>query len=414
MMRIVACLLLTCAALLSATACTQQEDASALHLQPMSSPAASGSLAPRMSVDDEGRVILSWLEMREEGGHALRFSRYSGERWSEPRTVSEGANWFANWADTPGVRPVGEWLFAHWLVRSGPGTYHYNIHAAWSDDGGRNWSEPFILHQEGRPAEHGFLSSVVFPEGELGVAWLDGRHTVLKDDAASDAHGHGGDMSLRWARLRPGESVLHRDRELDERVCDCCMTAAVMEPDGPRVFYRDRSAEEIRDIRGIAPEVDEKAERVFADDWQIAACPVNGPAATRLNGGTAVAWYAAPDGDGRVWLAVRDDESGAYSDPLRVNEGRPLGRVSAVAMNGERLRLFWMEQGDEGAVLMGREAGPDALSPAHGLKSMSASRASGFPVAVASDHGVILAWTEAGEEERSVRVARVLSPDEEE
>jgi hypothetical protein len=215
------------------------------------SPAPPGSYAPRMDVDADGKLLLSWLEPRGEG-HALRFARLTENGWSEPRTAAAGENWFANWADTPGVRAVGGHLFAHWLVRSGPGTYEYDIHAAWSDDNGETWGEAFTVHLDGVQSEHGFLSGAVLPDGSLGLAWVDGRH--MKGDAAyhhedqEGGHGHGnGDMSLRWARFEPGSREPQDKAELDGRICECCATATALIEGQANVIYRGLMGDQQRD-----------------------------------------------------------------------------------------------------------------------------------------------------------------------
>ena len=90
-------------------------------------PAGKHTLAPMLSGGDK-TAVLSWLEASgDDSGHALRFSELRNTagswRWSSPRTVFEGPDFFANWADVPSVRraPDGR-LLAHWLQRSGAGT----------------------------------------------------------------------------------------------------------------------------------------------------------------------------------------------------------------------------------------------------------------------------------------------------
>ena len=48
--------------------------------------------------------------------HALRWATLEGEVWSEARTIVQGREPFANWADFPSV-VAGEngTLLAHWL-----------------------------------------------------------------------------------------------------------------------------------------------------------------------------------------------------------------------------------------------------------------------------------------------------------
>ncbi|MES3629781.1 MAG: sialidase family protein, partial [Longimonas sp.] len=317
-MQYLSAMLIACAMLALGLGACSTPEAPGLTLLPAESPVAGDTFAPRLSVDADGHLLLSYLS-KTDAGHALQFVRHDGSSWTAPRTVAEGDDWFANWADTPGVRPVGEWLFAHWLVRSGPAAYHYSIHAAWSVDGGVTWSDPFILHGEGRPAEHGFLSSVVLGDGALGVTWLDGRYTVdseaSHENAAShDAHAaHQGAMSLRWARFEPGETRPTRDIELDNQVCDCCMTASVREGSDVRVLYRDRTDAEIRDIASVrvTPSGQQHDGRVAADGWEIPACPVEGPAVARRGATTDAVWFTGSESMPKVfWAASSSDAEG--------------------------------------------------------------------------------------------------------
>jgi len=392
----------------------------AVALERLSSPAGEGeSFAPRMVSDGDEGLILSWLQVVEPGRHALKFAHFDGQGWSSPKTVSEGEDWFANWADTPGVRPVGDdWLFAHWLVRSGPGAFHYDIHAAWSDDGGESWGESFLLHRDGEQAEHGFLSSVVFPDGDLGVAWLDGRHTIEQELIEGEHEGHsyqvgGGSMSIRWARFGPGESRADMDVEVDDKVCDCCMTASVLEPEGPRIVYRDRKDDEIRDISSARPmvgsEPPQRDGRVSEDGWYITGCPVNGPAVARHGAHTAVAWFTAANNEPRVQLSTLQSDGTAVNDPLRLDAGRPLGRVALEALDEERLIAAWIEQEGNQAAIMVRTIQGERLSEPFALVDIPASRSSGFPVLARAGNQILMAWTEMEPEGRQVKVG-VMQP----
>jgi hypothetical protein len=75
----------------------------------------------------------------EGGGEALRapLRRADAAGWSEARTAAEGENWFINWADFPSVVALpGGSLASHRLVKSGHGTYAYDVQVSLSKDGG--------------------------------------------------------------------------------------------------------------------------------------------------------------------------------------------------------------------------------------------------------------------------------------
>jgi len=151
-----------------------------------------------------------------------------------------------NWADFPSLAALPDGtLFAHWLAKSGPGTFAYDVRVTRSRDGGRTWSEPITPHRDGTLTEHGFVSMSPASGQAMGLVWLDGRRT------AGTAHeGHGGaqaEMSLVHSTL-DREGRLGPEKILDGRVCDCCQTDAAVAEGATVVVYRDRSEKEVRDM----------------------------------------------------------------------------------------------------------------------------------------------------------------------
>ena len=74
---------------------------------------------------------------------------------------------------------------------------------------------------------------------------------------------------------------------------------------------------------------------VHADGWRIEGCPVNGPSVAARGAVAVVAWYTAAREEARVWLARSEDGGVTFGDPVRIDEGHPLGRVD-VALAPER------------------------------------------------------------------------------
>jgi hypothetical protein len=115
------------------------------------------------------------------------------------------------------------------------------VRLAFSKDDARTWSAPTSPHRDGTKTQHGFASLFETPGGGLGLVWLDGRAVDPDPDKGKD------NMSLRFASFdRDGKAV--NVALVDDRVCDCCPTAVAMTSDGPIAAFRDRSAEEVRDI----------------------------------------------------------------------------------------------------------------------------------------------------------------------
>lgn len=368
-------------------------------LRPIASPAAAGSGEPHLAVGPDGRVWMSWLERRSQGGHALRGARLEGRRWSRPFTIAEGDSFFANWADFPTLLPLSaDRLIAHYLWKMGEETYAYEVRLTRSADGGRSWSRPLVPHRDGTPTEHGFVSLIPAPGGTRAV-WLDGRRTVRDSAGHFIPAPHGeGEMTVRTALVGPDGSLSEED-EVDPRACDCCQTSAVATDGGVLVAYRDRSPEEIRDISLARLENGRWSEPypLHRDGWEIHGCPVNGPALASDGDRVAAAWFSGAQEKPRVMVAFSSDGGRTFGAPQRLDGGDPLGRVHVTLLSDGDALVTWLEMRDKEALIQARRAGPDRpVGEVMTVARTSAARASGFPRIVRSGDRVVLAWTEAG------------------
>jgi len=381
----------------------------------LASPAGAGSTEPTLAVAPDGKVYLSWLEP-VDSSFTLKFSVFERGNWSAPRAIRTGRDFFVNWADFPSIEVWGGgngMLAAHWLQRTGKGTYAYGVRISMSSDGGRTWGAPIRPHTDTSKTEHGFVS--LWRDGNaLGAVWLDGRKY------SKEGHNPSNEMALASASYHPDGRVSSHETILDERVCDCCQTSAAMTATGPIIVYRDRSLDEIRDIYVIRRvDVARNFLRrwttpapVHRDGWKIAACPVNGPAVDARGNDVAVAWFTAANDSARVKLAFSRNAGETFEAPIRVDGGTPAGRVDVALMPDGSALVTWIERigGDTAAVRARRVHRTGTSSAPLTIATSSAARASGFPrMAIAGGH-VMFAWTEPGRPSR-VRVARLALAD---
>ncbi len=371
----------------------------------LSSPAAPGSAQPQLTVSPRG-VLLSWVE-REGNLATLKFAERQGDSWTAARTVGSGTDWFVNWADVPSViRLADTSLYGHWLQKSGSGTYAYDVRLARSTDEGKTWTPSFTPHRDGTQTEHGFASLFQMPGAGLGLVWLDGR-------AMTSGHGEhgGGDMSVRGALYDTAGKQISESL-VDARVCECCPTAAAVTADGPIVAYRDRSATEIRDIyvsRLVAGKWTEPTP-VHRDNWQIAACPVNGPALSARQKNVVLAWFTAKGDEGHTFVAFSSDSGKSFGTPVRLDEVSALGRVDVALLDDGSAMATWIEFANGKAQFqMRRVTAAGERSNAVTVSGLTASRASGYPRMAYSSGELVFAWTESGPPSK-VMTARVAIP----
>jgi hypothetical protein len=377
----------------SASACSRTSSPAAqewtLRIDPLPSPAGPASAQPQLSMSQHG-VLLSWLE-NTDTTTAFKFAERSAGGWTEPRTIASGRDFFVNFADVPSaIRLMDRTLVAHWLQRSASDTYAYDVKLTQSRDDGATWSAPFSPHHDGTNSEHGFASLFDLGSGRFGLAWLDGRN--MKPSTDGDGVG---DMSLRAAAFGT-DATQTADDAIDLRVCECCPTAAAAAADGVVVAYRDRRADEVRNIQ-VTRLADGKwsdPSPVHDDGWRIDGCPVNGPAVSAVGRNVAIAWFTVQQERGHAFVAFSVDAGRTFGAPIQLDDAGSLGRVDVEQLDDGSAVAAWIESAGQKATFSvrhversGRRSAPVVVT------GMGANRNSGYPRMVRQGLELVFAWT---------------------
>jgi hypothetical protein len=377
-------------------------------IEALSSPSGADAAEPFLFATRDG-VGLSWLEpVPNTDRVALKFAVHRNGQWSTPRMVVERNDLFVNWADFPSiVEDAKGTLFAHWLQKSGPGTYSYDVQMATSSDGGVMWSKPFLLNRDGKQSEHGFATLAALPNGGIGATWLDGRNMTM---GGGDHEGHdAGDMTLRYATVDASGNIA-ADKQLDDRACECCTTGMTMTANGPVIVYRDRSPDEIRDISYVRLGANgwTTPRPVRTDGWKINGCPVNGPQIDASGSAVATAWFTAANEQQRVYVAFSNNAGETFGNAIVVDEGKPAGRVDVVMLDERTALVTWLEQTAAGAEIRARRIPQEGTpGPAMKVADASTARAAGFTRIVrARDGQVWFTWTEHDGKNKKIHVSR--------
>jgi hypothetical protein len=360
----------------------------------LASPAGAASGQPHMTVSAKG-VLLSWVE-RSGPRSTLKFVERSRTGWSTVRTAATGTDWFVNWADVPSVlRLDDDTLIAHWLQKSGPDTYAYDVRLSYSNDDGKTWSRSVTPHHDGTQTEHGFASLVPMPSGQrgLGLVWLDGRESFAETDDPA-----GGSMTLRYAAF-DGAWRQTADAAIDDKVCECCSTAVATTSDGVLASFRDRSDSEIRNIAVSRLENMEWTipAAVHDDGWKTYACPVNGPALSARGRQAAVAWFSAPADEGHAYAAFSEDAGRTWGPPIRLDEAMSIGRVDIELLEDGSAVATWIEFAAGRSDLRARLVTPNGLrSKPVRIAGVGRDAAAGMPRLARYADELVFAWTESG------------------
>lgn len=350
----------------------------------LSNPTKIDSQTPRL-FSSAATLYMSWVTFKDDLDY-LYYSSYTGNTWSTPEVIASGNTWFTNWADFPAIAQNNGSLLSSYLQKSDKAAYSYDVKLNYKNRDSTSWKKNFLLHTDGTKTEHGFVSMIAANnQDEFFVTWLDGRNTIESDptDHENGNHSGPGAMTLRGAMVDIQGNVIN-SKELDHRICDCCQTSAAMTLNGPVVLYRDRTHEEIRDISIVRWQADNTwsaPKTIHTDNWQIAGCPVNGPAVAAFEKNLAVAWFTAANEIPKVQVVFSSNNGETFGKPIHINTQETLGRVDIVALNNTEAVVSWMERdiNDIAYVQIAKITNSGEKGPTITLTKTNAGRASGFP-----------------------------------
>lgn len=359
-----------------------------------------GARFPRLISLPDNSLLMSWLEPVGEN-YALKFANIKNGHVIKKNEVARGANWFVNWSDFPSVVPItGEFWLSHRLVKQAGGkTYDYDVVLSISNDAGMTWRDIGSPHRDGLAAEHGF--AVIVPEKDTaGIVWLDGREYFDKKDIANNPN-KSGNFNLRYTRIHKDGSA-EAEQVIDDNTCTCCSPSVAVTAVGPVAAWRGRTDSEIRDNRvSILRDGKWSVPAPLGNEgWEIAGCPVNGPAMAARGNQVVAAWFTAQGERPRVRAAFSSDGGQTFGKPIEIDDIAPLGRIGLVWRDDHSAIVSWMMQAnsankktDIALRVIHTDGSADNIKP---VVKVSAGRDAGVPqLAMLPDGKVMLAWTES-------------------
>jgi len=356
----------------------------ALKVESVPNPSTPGSLQANLSVTQDGNPLLSWVEPAKDGSAALRYAVRQGTGWSESRTIAAQRKFFRHPAELPEVIALsGASLLAHWIEMPSEKSEAEFLFVSASRDG-IHWNTPSMAHRDRSLAQHGLASIVASGDREASLFWLQ----ALK--------GEDGPVSLmRTVIDADGKEI--KEENLDADVCACCPTAVTKTSRGMLVAYRDHTPEDIRDISVTRFESGRwtSPKNVYADKWQLNACPINAASVSAKGDRVAISWYTAAGDKPRVELAFSNDGGQTFGKPAVVSTGQAYGYTSiAVDTDGGAL-VSWLERGGDGARVLARHVAADgAAGPV--IQVASGSRQSlGYPRLMVAGNQAWITWNSA-------------------
>tara|TARA_B100000780_G_scaffold277881_1_gene249702 strand:+ start:725 stop:1921 length:1197 start_codon:yes stop_codon:yes gene_type:complete len=372
-------------ALLAIISCSTKE----VFIEDIPFPYGDNNAQPNL-VSSNGSLSLSWVSSKKENKASLHFSQFKKGKWDKPQTITDGDDWFVNWADFPAHAINEDLIVTSYLKKSASGTYTYDIILNLQKLSGEKIKQDFLLNTDGVKAEHGFVS--IIPNNKKGffITWLDGRNTVEKRLDGSHKP-----MTIRFAEITNKGDIIN-ESELDGSTCDCCQTSMAITNNGPIVVYRDRSEKEVRDIYSVRNinGVWQDPSPIHNDGWKVNGCPVNGPKVAVNSTNLAIAWFTVFNDSPLVNVSFSKNDGDSFGTPLKISDHNAIGRVDVAFLNSKQVIVSYMEFDDIGTYLRIKKVSINGkVSKPITISKIDGGRNTGVPQLEIINNEMIIVWT---------------------
>lgn len=348
------------------------------------------TLGAGAAFDASGRLWLATVR----GGHVVvQHSGDLGKTFSEPVQVNPVAETiYASGENRPKLAtgPAGQ-IYVQWTEQPAPG-WTGSIRFARSTDGGRHFSAPITVNHDPANVTRGFDSLAIAGNGDIVVAWIDGRDAAQAKSAGKPYAG----FAFYYTWSADGGKTFAPERKLMDHSCECCRTALARGADGKvAAFFRGVYGDNIRDHAFAVLHTDGEAnhpERATFSGWRVAACPDQGPGLViGANGVRHAVWYEASHGPA-IWYGQLDP---GHAPRHALKLGGPGASHADVAVHGKTVWVAWNQVNAEGYALMLRSS-RDGGAHFGAAREIASSRAAvGSPQFLIRAGAAYVAWNTA-------------------
>jgi hypothetical protein len=131
---------------------------------------------------------------------------------------------------------------------------------------------------------------------------------------------------------------------------------------------------------------------IYADNWEINACPVNAASASAKDARVAISWYTEANDKPKVQLVFSSDSGATFSKPVMINTGDTLGYASTALGADGGAFVSWIEEGAKSSSVLVRYVSP-AGAPGPVAKVSEGSRQSlGYPKLLHAGNETWITW----------------------
>ncbi len=365
--------------------------------KPDTLPSLRCATAPSFTFDNAGRLWAVWASR----GHVyVQFSDNQGRSYNEAVAANRVPEPVAARGENRpkiGLDQNGR-IYLTWTRKLGE-RFTGNVRFSYSDDRGRHFSEPITVNDNLELTSHRFDALSISSRGEVFVAWLDKRDRLFTERAGQKYTG----AALYYARLNDDRRGFSVNRKVADHSCECCRIAVALDTDQKPVFlWRHIFGANIRDhalVKVSGPDSVGPVTRVSYDQWEIDGCPHHGPAIAIADSGIYhMVWF--DDGSkGRGLFYGRS--AGKGSD---ISSVKGFGNYQAQASHphvmtlGEHVWIAWQEFDGQRSVLYAMQSEDRGLHWSDPRVLAESVDATDYPFVLSNGHEPFVAWHIPGKE----------------
>ncbi|HEY0720135.1 MAG TPA: sialidase family protein [Gammaproteobacteria bacterium] len=348
-----------------------------------------------------------WVASVQEGHLQLVHSSDSGMSYSAPVQVNAQPEAIAaDGENRPKIAVDGDGiLYLSWTRLFAEKPFSGDIRFSRSSDGGKSFSPPVTVNDNREVISHRFDALGVNQRGELYIAWLDKRDQSSAQRAGQKYDG----AALYYAVSRDGGRHFDKNVKVVDHSCECCRVAMAMDRDGvPVVLWRHVYDGNVRDHALQRLDGRSTPQRATHDAWRIDACPHHGPAlAIGSDGNYHQVWFSGAEEQHGLFYARSADQGKSFSTPLRFGNDAAQAGHADVLSRVNAVFIVWKEfDGNATLIRMMRSTdngqhwdAPQSVATSHGP--------SDHPLLIADRTSVYLSWNTAQEGYRLIALGSV-------
>ena len=341
-----------------------------------------------------------WMADVRDGHVRVSHSADEGKTFSEQVNVNLiPENVSANGETRPKIFIAGNGnLYLAW-TQSLEIPFSGNVRFSRSVDGGKTFSDPVTVNSNLDPITHRFEAMALNNKGQIFLAWLDKRDSVLAKLQGKPFSG----ISVYAAISDDEGKSFHPDVKVAEHTCECCRIAMTMDAsDTPLIAWRHIFGTNVRDhgmvrldndlLLGKRKADEKDVQRVTDDNWEVAACPHHGPALSVAGNIIHMTWFDNGTVRSGIFYAHSNDGGKHFSTPVALgNPDRQPGHATVLA-SGKNVYVAWKEFDGETSSIQAMHSADGGNSWGKPWQVATTKDDSEHPQLIAKQDKVFLSW----------------------